>query len=454
MERDNPTYEDFEIYVNRAGMRERSGHWKTPDVFQEPDLLHAHVEAKMDLTTELQTTGMSETRQFVLKNYPMHCIHNVHMCVEGDNPEMISYTRSVADGVRDRQVRVKLGRYLTKYFSDKLSEEKIRALVEQHNANCSTHQKWHIARTRGQIRTVYERGPSSCMSKPADHYATNRIHPCEMYAAGDLGVAFMWIKKHGRMHITARALVWPDKKQCGRIYGDVSRFRPILEEAGYEFDYDDGGLGFDGAKLLTLENNNCQVIAPYFDGPYGVDLLRGKSSGGFALMTRTSNATHHAREQNGLLSGFGEPCTSCGEDTSEDNQHHDANGEMICEHCYDNYYFTCDDDGEIYHDDDMHTTHDDRFIGPNAVDDYTYCDDTDQLWPSDQMLVTHDGRSISPDAASEDYFTCDDCGEIFPNEQANQCDHTGEIRCDACHEAYQNENPELFEEDEDEQEAA
>ena len=76
------------------------------------------------------------------------------------------------------------------------------------------------------------------------------------------------------------------------------------------------------------------------------------------------------------------------------------------------------------------------------------------MYPDDEQYTTHDGRTICRQVYLDDYFTCDECGEIFPNEEANHCDHTGELRCNDCHEDYREQNPELFEDEEDEQEAA
>ena len=158
---------------------------------------------------------------------------------------------------------------------------------------------------------------------------------------------------------------------------------------------------------------------------------------------------------NGLSAPDGEPCSACGESTLDDEQHHTANGDMICENCRDNDYGVCDDTHELYHYDDLIRT-DDRFICQDAYDSgYFTCDDTDEVYPDDDgQYTTHDGRTICRQVYLDDYFTCDECGEIFPNEEANHCDHTGELRCNDCHEDYREQNPELFEDEEDEQEAA
>ena len=70
------------------------------------------------------------------------------------------------------------------------------------------------------------------------------------------------------------------------------------------------------------------------------------------------------------------------------------------------------------------------------------------------LIVTHDHKYICRSAYENDYFTCSDCGEVYPNEDANVCPHTDEVRCNDCHQEYREQNPELFEDEEHEQEAA
>ena len=158
---------------------------------------------------------------------------------------------------------------------------------------------------------------------------------------------------------------------------------------------------------------------------------------------------------NGLSAPDGEPCSCCGSSTPDHEQNHTAEGYMICDECRDNYYGMCEDTDEIYHFDDLIRTHDDRYICQDAYESgYFTCDDTDEVYPDEQQYTTHDGRTICRQVYLDDYFTCDECGEIFHMDDANICPHTGEMRCESCHAQYREQNPELFEEEEDEKEAA
>jgi len=413
-------------YMIMAQDRVSNGRWVIPTVFRnEPDL--------MNLYHDYQSVQFSDgTERMSLAN-----LHMVHISEHPDKPDMIAYTRSFEDGVRDRQVRIKLGRYLAQTFGSKLSPQRIAELVAKHNEYQEEKIKWHIAMTPKRIVTVYLRGPNSCMSKDMSYYSGSiRVHPTYIYGAGDLGVAFIWRK--GR--ITARALVWPKRKIYGRVYGDEDRMIRVLREAGYQSEWshrqDNRDLaneerGFNDARLLSIRDDYGDIVAPYIDGEYGVDVCSD-----FLLMTNY-DPEYRCESVRGLVQDAGVTCDHCSDNADADETHSTANGETICQSCYESYYFFCDDNDEIYHIDDMHETHDGRFICTDALNDnYFVCDDSSEIWPNEDKFTTHDGRDICRQVFLEDYFTCDECGEIFPTEQWNECEASHSIRCDDCHEKH------------------
>ena len=455
------TDEERQRYRNEMTARYQYGDWKIPQVFLDDAELHYLYFNEHEFDREA-TDGSG--RDYLNK----HQRHWVHVSVHPDKPDMIAYTRSLKDGMRDRQVRVKLGRYLAQHFGDKLSDQKIAQLVARHNELHGEKLRWHIAMTPKRIETVYRRGPSSCMGHGRRSYdyrldEDHDIHPACVYGAGDLGVAFLW--RQGR--ITARALVWPERKVFGRIYGDEERLRRALDEAGYQSEYQhrrkitsEGGDsyvdgGFNGARLLRFEVGGV-LAAPYMDNDYGLKRLHSNvayANSGFAMMTMLCDDS--CSMTNGLSAPDGDPCSECGENTSPDEQYHTHDGEMICECCRDHNYFYCEDMDELYHIDDAVHTYDHRTISQEAYENgYFTCEDTDEVYPNDMQVVTHDHKYICRPVYENDYFTCSDCGEVYPNEDANVCPHTGEVRCNDCHEDYRQQNPELFEDEEDEKEAA
>ena len=438
-----------------------SGEWKIPQIFLDDPELNCMYFNEHAFDKEA-TDGSG--RDYL----NTHQRHWVHVSVHPEKPDMIAYTRSLKDGMRDRQVRVKLGRYLVQTFGDRLSDQKIAQLVAQHNEHQCEKLRWHIAMTPKRIETVYQRGPNSCMSKPRRYFDfrindDHDAHPTSIYGAGDLGVAFLW--RGGR--ITARALVWPERKVYGRVYGDSERLCRALHEAGYQDEadhrkaiFDAGGDqfvdgGFNGARLLKLEVDDV-LVAPYMDEEYGIQRLHSNvayANSGFAMMTMRYDDA--CAMTNGLSTDHGDPCSECGDNTPPDEQFHTHDGEMICDHCRSMNYFWCEDTDELYHIDELVRTYDHRCISQEAYENgYFTCEDTDEVYPNDMLIVTHDHKYICRSAYENDYFTCSDCGEVYPNEDANVCPHTGEVRCNDCHAEYREQNPELFEDEEHEQEAA
>jgi len=73
----------------------------------------------------------------------------------------------------------------------------------------------------------------------------------------------------------------------------------------------------------------------------------------------------------------------------------------VCSSCAENFYFTCDDCGEIFSNDDS--------------------------------ILTHNSNRVCPSCLDTDYFTCDECQEIHPNNEANDTDDN-RILCDDCYE--------------------
>lgn len=91
-----------------------------------------------------------------------------------------------------------------------------------------------------------------------------------------------------------------------------------------------------------------------------------------------------------------------------------ADGDTICNDCYQEYYSTCNDCGEIIH--------------------------------NDYSVVTYDGYTICNDCYNHHYFTCEDCGEIY-HENDRNVGNNGGWYCNDCicdHEDYEDEEDELL----------
>lgn len=145
----------------------------------------------------------------------------------------IAFTESAEKGMADVQTPIKPGRYLEAYFGQPgiLSPHAIRNLCSQfsnvYEANIVL-----FAETADEVEDVYLNGPSSCMSKAAEQYNTDKLHPTKIYAmGGDLKVAYL--RREGR--VVARTIAWPEKKVYNSsVYGDRARIEPLLAKLGYK----------------------------------------------------------------------------------------------------------------------------------------------------------------------------------------------------------------------------
>lgn len=181
------------------------------------------------------------------------------------NKSMLAYTESPDKGARDIQTQIKPGAYLAKYFSSVLSPDQVAAHVrdwQRRYADCEL----KFARTADEIVEIYQNGPNSCMSGSTEDYRGRSAdgidhHPCEVYGLPHSDLTLAYLK--GKNGITARCLVWEDKKQYGRIYGDPTLIDRELRALGYT-----GPGYFSGAKVgkIPVGKPGKTFLMPYIDG--------------------------------------------------------------------------------------------------------------------------------------------------------------------------------------------
>lgn len=172
------------------------------------------------------------------------------------DPFRVAYVDNPMDGVNDKMTVLTAGRYLQKFYSDKLSASEIASWVTKMDSEAEL----KFATTPEEFIRVYtESGISSCMQYRTDHFASNPYHPVSVYAAGDLELAYL--ERRGK--VVGRCLVMRSNMKYGRIYGNEERLRPRLIELGFS-----GGGGdpntFNDARLTKIEIAG-DVVMPYLD---------------------------------------------------------------------------------------------------------------------------------------------------------------------------------------------
>ncbi len=213
-------------------------------------------DAWIEREKALATKGIYGTSKLP-KDWPLTPIENHFAVIQN---KMISYFPDAAAGVLNKRVTTKVGRYLEQFYPHLGDAEK-----RQLTALIDPPEEVLFATTAEEIVKIYTNGPDSCMAKTSQSKWGTDSHPAEFYAAGDLAVAYL---KKGKERASARAVCWPEKKQFGRLYGDVERLRTELLKLGYRHvDV------FVGAKVNPIPHPKYRstpdrdefFMTPYFD---------------------------------------------------------------------------------------------------------------------------------------------------------------------------------------------
>lgn len=378
--------------------------------------------------------------------------HYVH--ISKKEPGMVAFTESTEKGMENIRTRMKPGRYLEKYYGEilKMYGISVRDVAKRFDALLKPRKLW-IATTEDEIEWVYQNGPESCMSSDEYRYSNgwgypekgkwpDNYHACRVYAAGDLAVAYIRDDDdcdHDEAEITARALIWPEKKTHSRCYGDEVVLKHLLQKEGYRF------APPLGAKLLRKPFNR-QFIVPYIDqgdrtgaGALAIadkktHLEIVKQGPGTYACNCTSGLSGKRMLDNGDYDDGRGVCGECGDgdewgapDAIETTRVHISNsgGDYVhmCGDCRDEYAFQCAYSGQWY---------DGREIMPvelangetwsaNNFSSYGFtCHFTrDKCSRNERITVrTRDGSKWGCRSRLSEYaFICDYTGDAYANEE-------------------------------------
>jgi hypothetical protein len=296
--------------------------------------------------------------------FSIHKDHFAHASLE--KPGYIAYTKNEEDGAKDKQTLLRPGAYLNKYFEKSFRHYGYseRQLVDQFMKMYGPIDV-NFATTEDEILHVYDQVATCLYGK---HWPNN-IHPATLYAAGDLQIAYLG-KMDGR--ITARTVVWPERKIHSRVYGDIARLTQGLQRLGYKW-----GAPI-GARLKRIQYRETKFaggavpsgcfLAPYIDkkNQQGGGHLSVKDNGEHLIICAEGElGSHHCGGADGL-SGQYVPradehptysCDRCEEagflqvntiytDSPEDGN--DGDIEMWCDNCRDNHSNYCEYSGRNF----------------------------------------------------------------------------------------------------------
>lgn len=336
--------------------------------------------------------------------------HHAHISLA--DPGKIAYTPDDAHGADDRQIRTTPARYLTQFATALYTSDEINALAATVRSITGELQ---IARTADEIVSVYMNGPRSCMS---GHNFDRRESPVRVYGGSDLGVAYL-----GDINtkVSARCIVWPDKKLYGRAYGDESVITAILRHHGYT----EGSMR--GAHVQAIESDHGGYVMPYVDGISSASLrtVNGREmfrldNGGDYDTQNTDGTTGGSRNTCAHCNGYCDEdttycsscedernyCDRCGEDyfDSEDGQYFEGAGEWRCNSCAENTARTCQACDETFNELDFERRERasrNMDLCADCHDDHDTCADCNEYHTHDELQENESGDRVCADCMPE-----------------------------------------------------
>ena len=265
---------------------------------------------------------------------PDHFAH-----ISETDPTKIAYTENDAKGGLNIQTIIKPGRYLTKFFPH-LSSETIKAMVNEVDKG----EQIKFASTPEDIVNIYINGPPSCMSYAKHKYSKdgndNYVHPCHVYGAGDIHLAYL---PNGEGKASSRALVNHAEMTYTRIYGDDDRMTNALTKLGFT----QSNSALKGLKMLRIPSLGGEgYIAPYLDGEY----TNAYDDGDYLIICGDDDDDSDGfscQSTNGTTIQ-GEKCACCDKRTNENDMCGTDDG-PVCAECFTENYNECCGYGGFVH---------------------------------------------------------------------------------------------------------
>lgn len=244
------------------------------------------------------------------------------------NDGMVAFTPNETFGLQDRQLKMRIGKFLRKYATCLNGDnDLIKAIANAYTAKYGA-LNLHYAEGE-EIREIYatykHNGFNSCMSGE-DHFFEGHIHPAAVYNSPDIKMAWLGDKKAKRLD--ARALINVKEKEYSVVYGN-EQLGIMLEAEGYS----SGDLL--GCRLKYIEEDSNTIIMPYIDGT--CEVVEHVDDEGHWMVVSPDG--REACRTDGLLYQTNiSHCDYCEEEVGEEELTETYVGEMVCEHCLEEYY--------------------------------------------------------------------------------------------------------------------
>lgn len=375
---------------------------------------------------------MTDFSDYGFRNYRLVCALPIRIReelrfydpdVSTNDPKQIAYFESIEKRKRGLRTSGKPGKFLRRFLDNDVEvEDYTRILRENYLCDPGSFQI-----RSGNTREVFKKIFTAQLGQQIDprchefkkllhcscmryEFSGSEAHPSEAYASGDFEI--YWVEDEA-------------KRVCSRsVVSTTGFYAPIytVTDGAYEllkshFET----LGFRqaeygswvGLSLLAIGSVNNR-IGPYFDiGPKSLD----------ENLVISRNGCYEASSTSGYLcyDAYRDNCPRCGDDYDEDDGVHiEGEGETWCSYCADNYAFSSDYDGELYHINTSVTIyrvdhHNEAWTDDQASNYARYCEHTGDYWHPDDATEVFDGTFVNNQDLYDEYTCSDHSGEWFPS---------------------------------------
>lgn len=317
----------------------------------------------------------------------------------------LAFTRTERDGMEDRQTVTSIGKYLTRHWSGRIADHRIRSISARYTG--TGFEIWHGM--EAMFRAVQE-GPTSCMQM--SDYDIRRLgnHPYAVYSE-----SFGWhiAVRTDNGKIVSRALLndsEPFGKQFVRTYkmadgGGYSQRDEEMEEwlitKGYKHVY-----GWGGLKVSKIEAPRGGWVMPYLDG----ECQMVDDMGGYFCITDSGD--YDCENADGIAGERGRECECCGGYADEDDGFYVGYNEdmWVGSCCADDYVYAYGRNGNQYYvpcDDASY------YSGDYYVDEYLSVNNMVRLECGD--IAPMDDCCYCP--IDDEWYLCEDCEWVEDREE-------------------------------------
>jgi len=350
-----------------------------------------------------------------IEHFPLHFAH-----IAKKKPSLIAYTKDEVKGASDKQSLISIEAYV-QLLVDKgaIEQDDVKVIARRHaNYAKVVEGALKFATTPDEIERVYINYDASihalsvsCMRHGLAHWPRvngDRYHPTRVYGAGDLAIAYI-SDDEGRT--IARALCWPEKKIYSRVYaGENSPLHDLLKSEGFEKSryYSLQNPSMQGARLLLVENDHGNYVAPYMD-----ECGAATDNGEYLIVAEYGD--YNLNQTNGEVENTHADdrpiCENCDERTDESDmttvynaiiRNRPDNPSYMCEHCADRNSYYCHGYQERLSDDIHSVEVDGDLYSYNYVEssgDINYCEYRHEYTTEDIHSV------IVNDSGDEEYWS-------------------------------------------------